>query len=501
MLRSSLIAAGALLLCSAGFAQKTFDPTRMGRVVQPILDGGMYNVTTHKWVSSNHNAAHRGLPYPYAVYDNTCTWAGGIGYYWVQNGCFDNVDEGRIPGGVQSPSVLQPDDNLPFGATVDNAINTVFFTWCTDNAANPAKIMEIDFFNNLGGNCMGGLFGISGPLPTFIPAPPPFSPWVTVPGLANAIAFNGLPGDILSAPGDGNATCYIFGASSGNAAFMCLQSDGDGVYDNLDDLDDFSWVFQTDTTEPFADGLLLSGEPSLGPGSCTYGNPCAFDPISTTVQCGSGLDTGDLWWWNFDANSWFCNGPGVGCAPYGVAGCTGCYWFGGWPANPLASFYLRLESLGSCAGCDGAPVALCAPLQPDVTDGCTPTTAWAGTPDVSQCNTAGPSDFVVTFGNMSENKNANTVLAKGQASPGPWSAQSTKCFVAPFARGPYPSTGGTGAGCTGSIVFDCEAFLQGGGVVAPAAAGDCYVAQGWYRDPASNKTTQLTGAVAFYICP
>jgi subtilisin-like proprotein convertase family protein len=146
---------------------------------------------------------------------------------------------------------------------------------------------------------------------------------------------------------------------------------------------------------------------------------------------------------------------------------------------------------------------ICDPALPDVTDGCTPDVSWVGTPDVTECNTVGPSDFVVTWSTMAEFKTCNVILGKGAPLVGPWSTESSRCFnTASYTRTGQQDTGGTGAGCTGSVSLDVEDYLQGGNpIVAPAGIGDDYVVQVWYRDPNSTKTTQMSDAAHFTVCP
>jgi hypothetical protein len=156
----------------------------------------------------------------------------------------------------------------------------------------------------------------------------------------------------------------------------------------------------------------------------------------------------------------------------------------------------------SLFGCTGNVADICDPSAPDVTDGCTPDVDWTGTPDVTQCNTVGASDFVVTFNAMAENKNCNVVIGKGAPVSSPWSTESTRCFPTPYSRTGFQDTGGTGAGCTGSVSLDVENYLQGGNpLLTPVVAGDQFVVQAWYRDPNSSKTTQMTDAATFTVCP
>jgi len=154
--------------------------------------------------------------------------------------------------------------------------------------------------------------------------------------------------------------------------------------------------------------------------------------------------------------------------------------------------------------CNGNVSDLCDPSAPDVTDGCTPDVAWTGTPDVTQCNTAGASDFVVTFGAMAENKSCSVVIGKGAPVSIPWSLESSRCFPNPYSRTGQGDTGDVNGAsiCGGEIAIDVESYLQGGNpLLTPVAAGDQFVVQTWYRDPASSKTTQMTDAATFTVCP
>jgi hypothetical protein len=123
---------------------------------------------------------------------------------------------------------------------------------------------------------------------------------------------------------------------------------------------------------------------------------------------------------------------------------------------------------------------------------------------VTQCNTVGASDFVVTFGSMAENKSCSVVIGKGAPVSIPWSQQSTRCFPSPYSRTGQGDTGDVNgaAPCGGSVAFDVEGYLQGGHpLLTPVVAGDLFVVQAWYRDPASSKSTQVTDAASFHVCP
>jgi hypothetical protein len=168
-------------------------------------------------------------------------------------------------------------------------------------------------------------------------------------------------------------------------------------------------------------------------------------------------------------------------------------WLCGWTASEAYGF----------TSYTGA-VDVCDPAAPDVTDACTPDVSWVGVPDTAQCNVAGASDFVVTFDGMAENKSCSVVVGKGAPVTVVWSAQSSRCFPSPYSRTGQQDTGDVNGAtaCGGQVSLDVEVYLQGGNpLLTPAAAGDDYVVQTWYRDPASSKTTQMSDAVHFIVCP
>jgi hypothetical protein len=77
------------------------------------------------------------------------------------------------------------------------------------------------------------------------------------------------------------------------------------------------------------------------------------------------------------------------------------------------------------------------------------------------------------------------------------------CVKAPTQRLAIGSTGGTFGQCDGGIAVDWLAFLAAapGALGQPFQAGDVVDAQGWYRDPPSPKTTQLSDGIEFVVLP
>jgi hypothetical protein len=84
----------------------------------------------------------------------------------------------------------------------------------------------------------------------------------------------------------------------------------------------------------------------------------------------------------------------------------------------------------------------------------------------------------------------------------PWGA-STLCVAGPRQRTPAANSGGTDGACDGSLALDWLDYLatHPGSLAAPATAGTVIDAQTWFRDPPAPKTTNLSGALRFTLCP
>jgi hypothetical protein len=88
--------------------------------------------------------------------------------------------------------------------------------------------------------------------------------------------------------------------------------------------------------------------------------------------------------------------------------------------------------------------------------------------------------------------------------PAPWGAgASFLCIKSPLQRTPAQSSGGTLGLCDGALALDWNAFRTANPAAlgAPFAAGQKIYAQGWFRDPPSAKTTNLSNALQFALCP
>ncbi|MBL8804373.1 MAG: FG-GAP repeat protein [Planctomycetes bacterium] len=127
--------------------------------------------------------------------------------------------------------------------------------------------------------------------------------------------------------------------------------------------------------------------------------------------------------------------------------------------------------------------------------GCTPIVAFSGLPSASS-----GAPFLITANDVINQKNGLMFYGRSPAST-PFQG-GTKCVADPVQRTASQNSGGaaSGADCTGSFVFDLNAFVASG-VDPSLVAGVKLYAQYWSRDPASPSTTSLSNAVQFVINP
>jgi hypothetical protein len=500
MLRSTLIAAGAAVLCSASFAQQASEMYP----VTNLRDAGWFNVNTQRWMRTNQApTTHNGVIQ--AVYDNRCTWAGGA-YYTGTGSCEDYIDEGKIPN--QSDTDFLADGGL--GATNTNNVAAFQFGYCTNFAVPDLKI---GFYDSLGGDCAGFAPPTGGGQPSLAAQACPAGLAPTGINPNGRAYYNvgalGLPGD--ATPGGAAVSCWLVGAFLGNSGF-CIKSEGDGVFDNVLNLDSFNWSWQMDNVlvaGTAVSGIIISGEPAALPnpvvfGACTYNLPCDADPL-TGATCGTGRGTEDGFWINVDADAPDgSTNTGVACVSGPAAGTT-CYWFGGYAGNPYGSFWMLMIADGSCDdvadlgvnlnGCPGQ-------TAPTTTQGCNSTVSWAGLPSASS-NQA----FNVTFSGLNVGVNGTVFYGINGRVNVAWSNHSALCVKAPTQRlngvaGASGSTGGTAGQCNGSYTFDMNNVIQGAGLLGtPMAAGQAVDMQAWTRDPANPKTTVLSDKLQFTVLP
>jgi len=136
------------------------------------------------------------------------------------------------------------------------------------------------------------------------------------------------------------------------------------------------------------------------------------------------------------------------------------------------------------------------------THACAASIAGSGSPSAS----AG-SGFTITVTNVEGQKSGLIFYGLNNTgwSPTPWSVTSTSylCVKAPTQRTPTQNSGGTINTCNGSFSIDWNTFIATtpGALGNPFIGGETVYAQGWFRDPPAPKTTNLSNALQFSVCP
>jgi hypothetical protein len=456
-------------------AQQPVPAGRLVPITAPIRDAGTVDVTTGRWTKPAPGTASTG----HSIFDNTCSWTTQA-YYASFDWCEENYDEGRIP----SPSA----PNSPAGAQLANLITRVQIGYCTQwgpQASVGGYDLDIAFWDKLDGDC----------LDYTPPTPPPASTtataWLPLAGL-------GLPGSTAF----GFLACWTVTLDTSNTG-MVLMSDGEGTFDGTGAEDKFIWMQRQNVTTiplalPVADGFLIAGEPaSAGFGACTYSIPCGTDAF-TGATCGTGLDIFDGSWINVDGIGVGSSGQPAGCvnsvAQYGFG--TNCYFFGGYPTGPFASYWLEL-------GVGGEPQAYCGQTKPTSVPGCTAVLT------VSDSSLAGG---VWSTTNIPR----DAALAPGTSigiyiyTHGVGQGVSTFTAATPFGKLCLTVFERSSPACSAAVLFTLPGQCNGGametevdcnGGALGIQVGEDVNVQFWYRDPSAIApgNSNLSNAVYYTV--
>jgi N-acetylneuraminic acid mutarotase len=136
------------------------------------------------------------------------------------------------------------------------------------------------------------------------------------------------------------------------------------------------------------------------------------------------------------------------------------------------------------------------------TNGCTASIAGSGSPSAS----AG-SGFTISISNVEGQKSGLIFYGINNTgfSPTPWGVGSSSylCVKSPTQRTPTQNSGGTLNSCNGAFSLDWNAYIVAnpGALGTPFLGGETVYAQGWFRDPPAPKTTNLSNALQFSVCP
>jgi hypothetical protein len=135
------------------------------------------------------------------------------------------------------------------------------------------------------------------------------------------------------------------------------------------------------------------------------------------------------------------------------------------------------------------------------TSGCVPSIGASAQPSVTLANACS-----ITVANLEGQKTGLLFygIDNSAFTPVSWGAgTSYLCVKAPTQRTPTQVSGGTLGGCNGQLVLDWNAYQSANpsALGNPWLAGAKVYAQGWYRDPASAKTTNLSDALEMTYQP
>jgi hypothetical protein len=358
--------------------------------------------------------------------------------------------------------------------------------------------IAIGFFESLRGFCAAGIPTTGAPY--HLTLGQQAVPWASGTAYFDFGSISGfsLPGSTVT----GALACWTVTITfPGNSGF-CMASEGDGSWDNSDDLDWFSWSFQHDNPNSLAGGVasgpIIAGDPSVGGwGAGSYNIPVASNAVFGA--CGNGFDSGDGWWLNVDGSAPgvfnTATGPGAQCPNQATAG-TNCYWFGGWPTGPLGSFWMVLGSTGDCSGCSNRAVNYC--TAGTSASGCQALLSANGSSSASS-----PAGFFLEATSVEGNKDGLFFQsARGRQANGWGNGTSFQCVVPPVQRIGLAPAVGTNGQCDGSATQDVN-LVWGAKPAKNPGAGAVVQAQFWYRDPGntSNQPTSLSNAVEWTVCP
>lgn len=488
MLRSSLIGASVALLCASAAGQGVL---QKHPVTAPVRDAGVLNWATGTWDRASGSFAN--APGATVAFNNTCNWSGGA-FFGGTYDCWQVYDEGRIPSsGDPTFGGL--------GATDCQVICGFQFTYCT-NDAGPynAQFGFIQGINTsgIGGRCAGVVQGIT---------PPSNIAKGQVPanfGDACDLYVDGT-GAFPGAAAPPNQSCWLItidlSTAFPNAGFSGapFRADGDCTYEGNattpdNDFDLFNWTFEQkgNTATNGAQGPFIVGG-SINQGAGAYGTPTSTDPL-TGNPCGEGLGTFDNFWINVGLG-----GSPNSCAAIGqpaIGAGSGCYFFGGFPGNPWASWHMVVWTSG-----EDCSASKCDTVVPGITTYCTAKTSSAGC--VSQVDgtgapagpTSGAGDYSVTATGVQGFKPGIMFFGVNGAAAIPFSG-GTLCMFPPLGRAPIQISGGSSpVSCDGTFAQNVN-----DGTVSPnldQGPGTSNWCQFWNRDPnngAGNLGTQLSNA-------
>ncbi len=164
----------------------------------------------------------------------------------------------------------------------------------------------------------------------------------------------------------------------------------------------------------------------------------------------------------------------------------------------LARWDLRLTS--ALCGCSSVVTTYC--TSATTTNGCIPA---MGASALNASIAGGAGSFVLSASNVEGQQSGVMFYGVNGRQIVSWGAGSTSflCVKAPLVRGLVANSGGTFGACNGAFTFDVFGFLAAnpGADGNPLTVGQTFAAQAWFRDPPAAKTTNLSNAIEWSMCP
>jgi hypothetical protein len=123
---------------------------------------------------------------------------------------------------------------------------------------------------------------------------------------------------------------------------------------------------------------------------------------------------------------------------------------------------------------------------------------------VGSASASQASSFVLSATALEGARSGHLFYGVNGAIAAPWGQSShLLCVKAPTQRTPTQPTGGLSGSCDGAMTLDWHAFTNAnpGALGQPFQVGQDVWTQAYFRDPPSTKTTALSNALRFTICP
>lgn len=134
------------------------------------------------------------------------------------------------------------------------------------------------------------------------------------------------------------------------------------------------------------------------------------------------------------------------------------------------------------------------------TNGCVPSLSYVGSPHASAS-----SGFVISATGVEGQKSGFFYFGMTSAQVLPWGVGGTSsmCVLAPVQRMGTQSSGGNLFQCDGTFSQDWNAFMSThpSALGSPLTGGEDVWLQAWIRDPPAPKTSSLSDALYFQVCP